>query len=89
MPNVDIAFDTYYTYAEMTSRLEALADAYPDLATLTSVAKTLQGRDVWLIEINNPRPARLRRSPAIISTRRFMPKSMPPAPQRFMPSGTC
>ncbi len=55
MPNVDIAFDTYYTYAEMTSRLAALADAYPDLATLTSVAKTLQGRDVWLIEINNPK----------------------------------
>jgi hypothetical protein len=50
----DIAFDRYYTYDELTERLKALAAAYPHLATLTSMTKSIQGRDVWLIEINNP-----------------------------------
>ncbi|TRL41214.1 M14 family metallopeptidase [Rhizobium straminoryzae] len=51
----DIAFDRYYTYDEMTERLKALAAAYPELATLSSIGKSLQGRDVWLMEIGNPK----------------------------------
>ena len=54
MGKVDIAFDRYYTYDEMTAHLQALAAAYPKLAKLTSVAKTHRGRDVWLMEITNP-----------------------------------
>jgi murein tripeptide amidase MpaA len=54
MTDVKIAFDQYYTYDEMTERLKALVAAYPRLATMTSVAKSFQGRDVWFIEINNP-----------------------------------
>lgn len=50
----DIRFDRYYTYAEMTERLQALAAAFPRLARLTSLAKSFQGRDVWLMEITNP-----------------------------------
>jgi len=51
----DIAFDRYYTFDELTERLKALAAAYPHLATLTSVTKSIQGRDVWVMEINNPK----------------------------------
>jgi murein tripeptide amidase MpaA len=54
MGKVDIAFDRYYTYEEMTEHLKALAAAYPKLAKLTSVAKSHRGRDVWLMEITNP-----------------------------------
>jgi len=43
MPNVDIAFDTYYTYDQMTAHLQALAEAYPHLCKLTSVAKSFRG----------------------------------------------
>jgi len=54
MAKVDIPFDTYYTYDEMTAHLQALAAAHPKLAKLTSLTKTLRGRDVWLMEITNP-----------------------------------
>src|SRR5215207_5408254 len=49
-----IAFDTYHDYESMTAHLKALAEAYPDLATLRSLGKTFQGRDVWAMTITNP-----------------------------------
>ena len=55
MTKVDIAFDTYHTYDAMTAHLHALAEAYPALCTLTSIAKTFQGRDVWFMTITNPK----------------------------------
>jgi murein tripeptide amidase MpaA len=54
MPKVDIAFDTYHTYDAMTAHLHKLAEAYPKLCTLTSIAKSFQGRDVWFMTITNP-----------------------------------
>jgi hypothetical protein len=54
MPKVDIAFDTYHEYDAMTAHLHALAEAYPTLCTLTSIAKTFRGRDVWFLAITNP-----------------------------------
>ncbi len=54
MPKVTIPFDTYHDFDAMTAHLRALVDAHPKLARMTSVAKSFQGRDVWLIEITNP-----------------------------------
>ena len=54
MSTPDIRFDRYYTYAEMTERLQALASQFPELATLSSIARSFEGRDVWLMEITNP-----------------------------------
>ena len=51
---VEIAFDTYHDYDAMTAHLHALAEAYPDLCTLTSIARTFRGRDVWFLTITNP-----------------------------------
>ena len=48
-----IALDRYYSYDEMTLRLQALVAAYPHLATLTSLATTFDGRSVWAVEITN------------------------------------
>ena len=50
---VKIAFDTYHAYDAMTAHLKALADAYPNLCTLTSIAKSFRGRDVWFMTITN------------------------------------
>lgn len=47
-------FDTYYDFAGLTEQLHALAAAYPKLATLRSIGKSFQGRDVWVMEITNP-----------------------------------
>ena len=49
----DIAFDAYYDYETMTRHLKALAASSPKLATLSSKAKSFQGRDVWMMEITN------------------------------------
>ena len=51
---MQIAFDRYYDFNEMTAHLHALAAAYPHLATLTSIAKSHRGRDVWFMQITNP-----------------------------------
>ncbi len=53
MDVTEIAFDCYYPYGEMTARLHALVAAYPQLATLTSIATTFEGRSVWVVEITN------------------------------------
>lgn len=55
MAKVDIAFDAYHDYEAMTAHLEALAAAYPELATLSSLGQTFRGREIWLIEITNPK----------------------------------
>ena len=51
---VDVHFDRYYDYDELTERLHALAAAHPKLATLSSIGRSFQGRDVWVMEITNP-----------------------------------
>jgi murein tripeptide amidase MpaA len=55
MPKVHIPFDTYHDYDAMTAHLKALAAAYPDLCRLTSIATSFRGRDVWFVELTNPK----------------------------------
>jgi len=63
MTDLDVKFDRYYTYAEMTERLEALVAHRPDLARISSIAKSFEGRDVWMIEIGNPKTGPLDEKP--------------------------
>jgi murein tripeptide amidase MpaA len=55
MPKVTIPFDTYHDYDAMTAHLQALAAAYPDLCKLTSIARSFRGREVWFVELTNPK----------------------------------
>ena len=71
-----IAFDTYHDYEAMTAHLKALAEAYPDLATLRSLGKTFQGRDVWAMTITNPKRVRRTRSRATTSMPRSTRRNM-------------
>ena len=41
----------YHTYAELSAALKAAATAHPNLATLVSIGKSAEGRDIWAIEI--------------------------------------
>ncbi len=50
---VDLRFDHWYDYQEMTTALHDLAEAYPDLMTVESIGKSVAGRDIWLATINN------------------------------------
>src|SRR5215813_14239908 len=51
--------NAYLDHARLTAQLQAWADAFPSLCRLTSIAKTPEGRDVWLATIG-PDPERLR-----------------------------
>jgi len=48
-----IDFSHYHRYQELTDILKSLAESYPNLATLHSIGKTPQGRDLWVMEITN------------------------------------
>jgi hypothetical protein len=49
----------YLDYERLTAQLRAWADAFPALARLQSLAKTPEGRDVWLLVVG-PDPDRVR-----------------------------
>ena len=50
---MEIRFDAYYDYEELTAALRQLAAAYPELAQLDSIGKSHEGRDLWLMTITN------------------------------------
>ncbi|MFP5503929.1 MAG: M14 family metallopeptidase [Candidatus Sericytochromatia bacterium] len=45
--------DRYYRYAELTAILEAWVEAHPRLASLQSIGKTYEGREIWCVTITN------------------------------------
>jgi len=48
------SFNRLHTYEEIADLLKGYAAAYPKWTKLESIGKTLQGRDLWMITINNP-----------------------------------
>ncbi len=44
----------YPDYEEMTQILKGLVQKFPQLAKLQSTGKSRQGRELWIMEINNP-----------------------------------
>ncbi|MDP2872565.1 MAG: M14 family metallopeptidase [Bacillota bacterium] len=50
---VRIAWNVYHKYDELTRILHELAGAYSGLASLYSIGRTYQGRDIWCLEITN------------------------------------
>ena len=51
MPTV--AFDRFYRYAELTELLRAFAAATPRLATVESMGRSHEGRDIWVVTVTN------------------------------------
>ena len=49
----DFKWDRYLKHAEVTDFLRELEAKRPDLASVYSIGKTWQGRDIWCIEITN------------------------------------
>ncbi|CAG0992470.1 Carboxypeptidase T [Phycisphaerales bacterium] len=52
---VEIPFNRYYRYAEMEEWLRKIAAAYPEIVELRNIGKSLEGRDLWVAVVNNPR----------------------------------
>jgi carboxypeptidase T len=43
----------YYTYEEMTNLLFELSDTNSNIMSLTSIGKTYQGRDIWVVKLSD------------------------------------
>lgn len=62
---LSITFDKYHTFAEMTAFLKEAAQKYPDLAHLSSIGKSYQGRDLWLLTVTNRKTGSPEEKPVI------------------------
>jgi murein tripeptide amidase MpaA len=58
-------WDHYVKYGELTEFLRELVEKYPDLASMYSIGKTWQGRDIWCIEITNKKIGAASDKPAV------------------------
>jgi murein tripeptide amidase MpaA len=47
----DVRFDRFYRYEELTAVLHAYASEYPQLATIESIGRSHEGRDIWLLTL--------------------------------------
>lgn len=52
---VDLTFDHYYDGPAVVDAVKKLNQAYPELTELKSLGKTIEGRDIWMLMINNPK----------------------------------
>lgn len=53
-PRVNLRFDRYYAFDDLTAALRELQQAYPRFLTLQSIGRSVEGRDIWVMIINNP-----------------------------------
>ncbi len=49
----ELKFDTYYRYADLTAILQDFAERFPALCRVTSIGKSYEGREVWLVTLTN------------------------------------
>lgn len=65
MSKVNISFSEYYTYDKLTNYLHEVANAYPNLASLSSVGKSWEGRDIWALCLTDTSTGPAEHKPAI------------------------
>jgi len=51
---VEIAWNRYYTYAELERHVHQIAAAYPELVELRPIGESSQGRTLWVAIVNAP-----------------------------------
>jgi murein tripeptide amidase MpaA len=49
----EIAFDRFYRYADLTALLRAYELEFPDFVEVTSIGKSFEGRDIWLVTVTD------------------------------------
>jgi len=60
-----ISWRRYYNYEEMTDILKKLENKYSHLCNLYSTGQSIQNRELWLMEIGNPKTGELNKKPAL------------------------
>lgn len=61
-------YDHYYVWDEITGLVKAYAEKYPRLCRLTSMAKTLENRDIWLLEVTDTQTGAFEDKPGYCAT---------------------
>ncbi|HSK09171.1 MAG TPA: M14 family zinc carboxypeptidase, partial [Vicinamibacterales bacterium] len=59
-------FGRYHNYAELSAALKTLVAAHPTLARMTSIGRTGEGRDIWVVEIASQKGRPLADRPALL-----------------------
>ncbi|MDZ7339680.1 MAG: M14 family metallopeptidase [candidate division KSB1 bacterium] len=60
-----VSLDKYHDYEEVAALLRALKASHPDVAQLWSAGKSVQGRDLWVMEVTNRKSGAADEKPAI------------------------
>jgi hypothetical protein len=60
-----IPYDRYPRYDELTGWLDAFGEEYPDLVRRTSIGRSYEGRELWLLTVTNHALGSHREKPAI------------------------
>ncbi|MCP4660701.1 MAG: peptidase M14 [bacterium] len=58
-------FNRFFTFEEVTELLQGYAAAYPEWVKLESIGKSFEGRDMWLLTLNNPATGPVLSKPAM------------------------
>ena len=61
----DPHFNRLHDYEEMVGLMRDYARAYPDWVTLESIGKSIEGRDIWVVTVNNRKTGDDRSKPAM------------------------
>ncbi|WP_372367215.1 M14 family metallopeptidase [Candidatus Uabimicrobium sp. HlEnr_7] len=61
---MDIRFDTYYNFSEITSRIDWLQKQYPHILEIVEVGKSYEGRSIPLIIVSNKNKSCHKNKPA-------------------------
>ena len=52
-PKVEIAWNRYYDTKQLLEIMQRIEKAYPNLAKVKSIGKTVEGKDLWMITVSN------------------------------------
>jgi murein tripeptide amidase MpaA len=62
---VDVQFDRYYRYAELSEILLQYLEEYPQLVALDSAGKSYEGRNIWVLTVTNAATGQAEEKPAL------------------------
>jgi hypothetical protein len=63
-PKIPMQWNRYYNYAGITDFCKKLAAAHPDLVKVSSIGKSYQGRELWLLTITDFKTGKHEEKPA-------------------------
>uniref|UniRef100_A0A3Q3LCT9 Carboxypeptidase D, a n=1 Tax=Mastacembelus armatus TaxID=205130 RepID=A0A3Q3LCT9_9TELE len=48
---VEETYDKYYSYVDLTARLQSLAQKYSHIANVSSIGRSVEGRELWVVRV--------------------------------------